>query len=131
MKKIVMMLSLCVWSSWALAAPVAESIYKQFSPQGQAAFNAEHGKALWTKKNTGEDGKERSCATCHGGDLLKPGKHIETGKVIEAMAPSVNKERYTDIAKIEKWFKRNCKWTYGRECTSQEKGDILKYLSQF
>lgn len=46
------------------------------------------------------------------------------------MAASVNPKRYTKMKKINKWFKRNCKWTLGRECTNQEKGDILKYLSQ-
>ena len=44
------------------------------------------------------------------------------------MAPSVNPKRLTDRSKIEKWFKRNCKWTLGRECTPQEKGDILTFL---
>jgi hypothetical protein len=46
------------------------------------------------------------------------------------MAPSVDAERYTDLGKMEKWFKRNCKWTWGRECTPQEKGDLLEYLRQ-
>ena len=32
---------------------------------------------------------------------------------------------YTDPEHIEKWFTRNCKWTLGRECTPQEKGDFL------
>ncbi|TBR21868.1 MAG: DUF1924 domain-containing protein, partial [Candidatus Nitrosotenuis sp.] len=30
---------------------------------------------------------------------------------------------------VEKWFKRNCKETLERECTPQEKGDFLAYLS--
>ena len=30
--------------------------------------------------------------------------------------------------KIEKWFKRNCKEAWGRECTAQEKADFLTYL---
>ena len=66
---------------------------------------------------------ERSCTTCHGTDQAKPGRHQRTGKVIESMAPSVNPQRLTDVAKIEKWFVRNCKWTLGRECSAQEKGD--------
>ncbi|HCS12500.1 MAG TPA: hypothetical protein DIW28_01710, partial [Zetaproteobacteria bacterium] len=44
-------------------------------------------------------------------------------KRIEPMAPSVNPERLTDPAKIEKWFGRNCEWTIGRDCTAQEKAD--------
>ena len=45
------------------------------------------------------------------------------------MARSVNPERLTEVKKLNKWFLRNCKWTYGRECTAQEKGDILVWLS--
>ncbi|MEG7525318.1 MAG: DUF1924 domain-containing protein [Chromatiales bacterium] len=55
-------------------------------------------------------------------------QHIRTGKVIEPLAPSVNPKRFTDQRKVEKWFIRNCKWTLGRECSSQEKGDLLVYL---
>ncbi|MEA3244387.1 MAG: DUF1924 domain-containing protein, partial [Pseudomonadota bacterium] len=35
-----------------------------------------------------------------------------------------------DGKKIEKWFKRNCKWTLGRECTAQEKADFLAYIDK-
>lgn len=45
------------------------------------------------------------------------------------MAPSANPERLTDVRKIEKWFKRNCKWTLGRECSAQEKTDLLLYIN--
>ena len=75
-----------------------------------------------------ETGKDRSCQSCHGKDLKASGEHIKTGKVIDPLAPSINKERLTDIKFINKWFKRNCKWTLGRECTPQEKGDFLEYL---
>ena len=44
------------------------------------------------------------------------------------MAPSVNAARLSSRKQIEKWFKRNCKWTLGRECSAQEKGDLLAYL---
>ena len=92
-------------------------------------LDVERGKSFWHHKTPGDDGKDRSCTTCHGDDLSKSGKHIKSGKVIDPMAPSANKERFTDQKKVEKWFKRNCKWTIGRECTAQEKGDVLKYLS--
>jgi len=102
-----------------------------FNPQHNLTFSAKDGDKLWHQKNTGPDGKERDCTMCHGKDLTKSGKHVRTGKVIKPMAPSVNSKRFTDIHKVEKWFRRNCKWTLGRECTDQEKGDVLKYLSQF
>jgi hypothetical protein len=55
---------------------------------------------------------------------------VKTGKRIEPMAVSVNPQRLGDMAKIEKWFRRNCKWTLGRACTAQEKGDLLSFLRQ-
>jgi len=53
---------------------------------------------------------------------------VKTGKTIEPIAVSANPERFTDVSKTEKWFRRNCKWTLGRECTPQEKGDLLTWL---
>jgi len=53
---------------------------------------------------------------------------VRTAKRIEPMAPSVNPERLTDPAKIEKWFGRNCEWTIGRDCTTQEKADFLAFI---
>lgn len=124
-----------IWilAAMAMAQPAwsitIDDAMAHYNPGGKLLFDAKHGDELWHQKNTGDDGKERDCMTCHGKDISKPGKHIKTGKVIDPLAPSANKERFTDLEKIEKWFKRNCKWTYGRECTDQEKGDLLKYLS--
>ncbi|MBV5273127.1 MAG: DUF1924 domain-containing protein, partial [Lamprocystis purpurea] len=75
-----------------------------------------------------QPGEQRSCVTCHGTDLTKPGKHATTGKPIEPLAVSANSERLTDPAKVEKWFGRNCRWTLGRDCTPQEKGDFVRYI---
>jgi len=104
----------------AAAAPV----------QSQAgAANAEQGKTLWTQEVVNAKGETRSCTTCHGTDLTQAGQHQRTKKVIEPMAKSVNASRFEDPKKVAKWFKRNCKWTWGRECTEQEKLDILAYLN--
>ncbi|MDH5326055.1 MAG: DUF1924 domain-containing protein [Gammaproteobacteria bacterium] len=111
-------------------AGALEDAFKQFANGQSLSFDANTGKTFWNKTYPQKDGKVRQCATCHGDDLSKAGKHIKTGKTIEPLAPSVNKERFTKLKKINKWFKRNCKWTVGRECTNQEKGDLLKYLSQ-
>ena len=111
----------------ALATPATDAEFAQFKKDGASNFSAEHGKQNWTKEVTVK-GEKRSCTTCHNADLAKAGQHNTTKKTIEPMAPSVNPERYTDQKKIEKWFKRNCEWTYGRECTAQEKGDFLKFL---
>ncbi|HHO68464.1 MAG TPA: DUF1924 domain-containing protein [Gammaproteobacteria bacterium] len=69
----------------------------------------------------------RDCSQCHGDGLRRAGRHQRTRKPIDPMAPSVNPKRFTDLKKVEKWFRRNCKWTWGRECNAQEKADILQW----
>jgi hypothetical protein len=59
---------------------------------------------------------------------LGAGRHAKTGKPIAPLAPAANTERFTDAAKSEKWFRRNCNDVVGRPCTTQEKGDVLAYL---
>ena len=98
------------------------------STEQQAGYDAQRGKALWEQKYI-VSGQPRSCTTCHTNDPRQTGKHARTGKPIKPMAHSVHPERFTSQKKIEKWFKRNCKWTLGRLCTEQEKGDVLKYLN--
>lgn len=111
-------------------ATAVTDLLQQYQTQGAKQFEAQAGKALWTRSfGVSSEGKERRCATCHTEDLRQTGKHIKTGKTIEPLAPSVNSKRLTDIAEIEKWFKRNCEWTLGRECNAQEKGDFLSYIS--
>ena len=56
--------------------------------------------------------------------------HPQTGKPIKPLAPSANPQRLTDLREINKWLLRNCKWTLGRECSAQEKGDFLTWLRQ-
>ena len=130
MNKILFVSILFLLSHTAMAQTVVDEALKSYSSNGKLTFDAKRGQALWVKEFPASDGKMRQCTTCHGKDLGKNGKHSKSGKVIKPMAASVNKERYTEMKKINKWFKRNCKWTLGRECTNQEKGDILKYLSQ-
>ncbi|MEW6562980.1 MAG: DUF1924 domain-containing protein [Pseudomonadota bacterium] len=113
-------------SAWA--TPATDALFARYKSEGASNFDAEHGKKAWHKEVKNDKGETHSCETCHGTDLTKQGKHEETKKVIEPMAPSVNAERFTDEKKIEKWFKRNCKEVLSRECTPQEKGDFLKYL---
>jgi cytochrome c553 len=105
--------------------------YGKLAGKPPASFSAERGKAFWMADHVSDNGEKMNCATCHGKDLKQPGQHNKSGKRIEAMAPSANAERYTDLEKIEKWFTRNCKQVLQRECTAQEKGDVLRYLQQF
>ena len=112
----------------AWAADAVGELQSRFRAQGAGPFDAAAGEALWNRKFT-NSGSDRSCAGCHTTDLRQPGRHVRTGKTIKPMAPSVNPQRLRDAAKVEKWFTRNCKWTLGRECTPQEKGDFLSFLA--
>lgn len=73
-------------------------------------------------------GGEWSCASCHGETPTSAGRHARTAKVIQPLAPAANPQRFTDAAQVEKWFRRNCGDVLKRECTAQEKGDILAWL---
>jgi mono/diheme cytochrome c family protein len=89
----------------------------------EAPFSADRGKQLFQQK-----GKDWNCSTCHTADPRGAGKHAMTGKPILALAPSANPQRFTDRAKVDKWFRRNCRDVLGRECTPTEKGDLLTWL---
>jgi hypothetical protein len=111
------------------ADPVSE-LQAGYARQAPGGFSADNGRALWNREFTDpKSGKTRSCTLCHTSDITATGKHARTGKRIEPMAPSVNPQRLTDKKKLKKWLKRNCKWTLGRECTPQEKGDLLAFIS--
>jgi len=104
-------------------------LLKYYQNEGVGEFSAASGESSWNQENIpANGGKARACSSCHGTDILKPGRHVKTGKVIEPMAPSVNPSRLSELKKIEKWFRRNCRWTFGRECSTQEKGNFLQYL---
>ncbi len=115
-------------SSGAFATPASDSLLAKFKAEGVTKIDAEKAKKDWTKEAKGEDGEVLSCSSCHGTDFSKAGKHHKTSKVIEPMSMRANAERYTEEKKIEKWFKRNCKDTWGRECTAQEKADFLTFM---
>lgn len=127
-KRVLLVLVMSVFTTGVNADAVDQAL-AQYRTQGAGEFNAAAGKALWDKSYPDARGGEaRQCAACHTADLRQPGKHVQTGKRIEPMAPSVNAKRLTDIKFMEKWFLRNCKWTLGRECTPQEKGNVLVFL---
>ena len=73
-------------------------------------------------------GREWSCASCHGATPTAEGKPAGTGKPIGPLAPMSDPQRFSDTAKTEKWFRRNCNDVLGRECTPGEKADVLAWL---
>ena len=109
---------------------IVDQLLNGFKKQGAQEANAQLGKDLWSKGfKQNKDGSLRRCSTCHSDDLTKTGKHIRTGKAIKPMSPSVNPKRLTSQKKVKKWLLRNCKWTLGRECSAQEKANIIAYIN--
>lgn len=91
---------------------------------GFSGFSAQRGQQFFRSTH----GNDWSCSTCHTDNPLAPGRHAKTGKDIAPLAPTANSQRFTDAAKTDKWFSRNCNDVVGRACTAQEKGDVLAYL---
>lgn len=85
---------------------------------------AERGRAFFTSRHGGQ----WSCASCHGNPPVAGGKHASTGKPIAALAPAFNPKTFTDTARVDKWFKRNCNDVLKRECSAGEKADVLAFL---
>ena len=105
-------------------ATTASELLAGYSRQAGNAAAAERGRTFFTTTH----GREWSCASCHGNTPVAGGKHASTGKPIGALAPAANAERFTDPAKVEKWFRRNCNDVLGRECAPAEKADVLAWL---
>jgi hypothetical protein len=68
------------------------------------------------------------CTACHTSNPRQPGRHVITSKALAPLSPLAHPQRFTDSAKTEKWFKRNCNDVAGRECTAAEKADLLEFL---
>jgi len=113
----------------ANADPARDAILKAYAGEaGVTAFSAADGKALFQGTHTGGKPDTPSCTTCHTANPAAMGR-TRAGKSIDPMAVSANAKRFTDAAKVEKWFRRNCNTVLGRECTAREKGDVITYLS--
>lgn len=103
----------------------AASLLADYSARAGAPADPASGQRFFTATHGGE----WSCASCHGELPTRTGRHASTGKTIGALAPAFNPERFTDPAKVEKWFRRNCKDVLSRECTAAEKADVLAWLT--
>lgn len=110
----------------AIAADTTPAAQLQrWSAAAGAPGDATRGQAFFTTRH----GAEWSCASCHGTPPTSQGKHANTGKVIAPLAPAFNPKAFTDTAKVDKWFRRNCNDVVNRECSAGEKADVLAYLT--
>ena len=109
--------------AWAQATTPAAQLQRWQAAAG-APGDAARGQKLFNTKA----GNDVSCASCHGRPPTGPSRHASTGKPIDALAPAFNSERFADQAKADKWFRRNCKDVFSRECSAAEKADLMAYL---
>jgi cytochrome c peroxidase len=126
----------CLFLSLTLALPSFADVPQQVligyvaeAARAQPGFapSAERGRQFYFERRSAAE-KMPSCSTCHTDDPTTTGKHVITSKAIEPMAPVAGSKRFTDSAKTEKWFGRNCKEVVGRECSAAEKADLLRFL---
>ena len=107
----------------------ASSLQKEFDRlmrEAGGSVSLARGEQLFRARQPGAE--NASCTTCHGQDARQSGRHVRTNKEIAPLAPIANAERFTETAKVEKWFKRNCQEVLGRLCTPQEKADFAAYM---
>ncbi|HMN94384.1 MAG TPA: DUF1924 domain-containing protein [Hydrogenophaga sp.] len=121
--------SLALSAALAAAAHAADTSPAQqlahWSAQAGTPGNAARGQTFFNSRHGGE----WSCASCHGTPPTAEGKHANTGKSIAPLAPAFNARAFTDSAKVDKWFRRNCRDVVSRECSPAEKADVLAYLN--
>jgi len=114
----------CTLAAGAALAVTPHEQLADYSAQAGRAAQASRGEQIFNATH----GREWSCASCHGVVPVRTGQHAATGKPIAALAPASNPDRFTDRAKTEKWFRRNCNDVLGRECNAAEKADVLAWL---
>lgn len=125
------LLALACAASAAAATPgELLSGYRAEAARQSAGFqpSAQRG-AEFHARRFGVSAKLAACASCHTDDPAQAGRHVVTDKAIKPLAPSANAERFSDPAKVEKWFKRNCTEVVGRECSAAEKADYIAYVT--
>ncbi len=122
-------LACCLLAGHAAANPATLAYYQQLARQENPAFggfSAERGRAFYSRQSSAS-GKAMSCASCHTADPRQPGK-TPAFRTLEPFAPAQTPARFTDLKKVEKWFRRNCDDVYKRACTTQEKGDLVAWI---
>jgi uncharacterized protein (DUF1800 family) len=132
-----------------------EDFLAQYAQQASAAdptfagLSASRGQAFYLRKHAVEGMGEVSCASCHNPDPRRAAEahrdeipcracHVlfsrqpegqrPTRRELRPLAPAANADRFTNEWRTEYWFAYNCKLLLQRECTAQEKGDLITWL---
>ena len=120
--------------STAAGAETPQQIGQTYAAEAaarQAGFtpSAKRGETLF-RQRFGNNDKMPACTSCHTDSPLSAGQHVVTGKAIRPLAVAANVQRFSDPAKVEKWFGRNCREVIGRDCTPAEKADFVTTMSE-
>jgi cytochrome c553 len=117
-------LVLCVAATAHAGDTTPAAQLQRFEVASGRQANADDGRIFFTSTH----GSKWTCASCHGETPTKVSKHASTGKAIDPLAPAANLDAFTDTARVDKWFRRNCKDVLSRECTAAEKSDVIAFL---
>lgn len=127
------LLTLSLFLCGSASAAPRDDILRSLDSAARAAdpaftgFSAARGQTLHTQAFAGGKADTPACTSCHGATPRSSGR-TPAGKAVEPMALSLSPSRYSDAAKVDKWFTRNCRDVLGRECTPREKGDWLSFM---
>ena len=124
-----LLLALCVPLAHAATPADLLGTYRTEAAQQVVGFqpSAQRGAEFYARR-FGNSTKMPACATCHTDNPRQAGRHVVTDKPIQPLSPLANAERFTAVAKVDKWFRRNCTEVVGRECSAAEKADFIAYL---
>jgi Domain of unknown function (DUF1924) len=142
-------------SSAALAG-AHEELLERYAAQARnddpafGGFSAERGEAFYHEPHVIKGAGVWSCSSCHLKDprysvkahrtdipcrachVINDWEHPNPKKAklrrIDPFAPSANVKRLNDPKQVEVFLKLNCLLLLKRECTAQEKGDVITYL---
>lgn len=116
------------WVTWADTPSAIAQHYVQSAPAGFVP-SVQRGEKLF-RQAFGVSETMPACTSCHTERPTQNGQHAVTGKTIRPLAVAANSARFTDPAKVEKWFGRNCREVIGRDCTASEKADFVTWASE-
>jgi len=126
----VLLASAAVAASAVTPAQLLETYTAEAAQQTPGfAPSAQRGARFYAQRFTVSE-KMPACTACHTSDPAQAGRHVVTGKAIKPLAPRAEPTRFTDPAKAEKWFKRNCGEVAGRDCSAAEKADFVKFVME-
>ena len=131
-----------ILEDYAVLARAADGSFTGFSPErGEAFYREPHvvkGAGVWSCSSCHLKNPRYSvrahrtdipCRACHViNDWEHPEPETAKKRVIDPFAPSANAMRLTDAHRVETFLKLNCLLLLKRECTAQEKGDVIAWL---